>query len=132
MHRPNQRCLEGNSGENSILCRGQEWGFLTFNYIEIVKSSVSDPDPGCKISAKTWKMSIKINQNQMNFVHIFQEKKYFLFNGLIIYPINNKINQFLEKYIFDEKRKKEKKLVFFFILGRIWSRIQIRIKMKRI
>ena len=57
----------------------------------------------------------------------------FCLTDINIYLINNKRNHFLEKYIFDGK-KRFKKVGIFFILGRIWSRIRvrIRIKMKRI
>ena len=50
---------------------------------------------------------------------------------LIIYLINNKTDQILEKYIFYRKESKTK-VDIFPILGRIWSRIRIHIKMKRI
>ena len=48
-----------------------------------------------------------------------------------IYPINNKTDHFLEKYIFLIGKKVEKKIGIF---GRIRSKIRIRlhIKMKRI
>ena len=52
-----------------------------------------------------------------------------MFTDLIIYPINNKTDHISEKYIFFFYRKKGKtKVNIFSILGRIWSRIRIKIK----
>ena len=54
-----------------------------------------------------------------------------MFTEINIYSINNKTDHISEKYIFIEKKSKTK-VDIFLILGRIWSRIQIHIKMKLI
>ena len=56
-----------------------------------------------------------------------------MFTDINIYSIVNKTDHISEKYIFIEKKSKTK-VDIFPILGRIWSRIRIRIhiKMKRI
>ena len=54
-----------------------------------------------------------------------------MFTERNIYPINNKTGHISEKYIFYRKKSKTKYDIFP-ILGRIWSRIRIHIKMKQI
>ena len=54
-----------------------------------------------------------------------------MFTDIYIYPIINKENHISEKYIFYRKKSKTK-VDIFPILGRIWSKIRIHIKMKRI
>ena len=50
-----------------------------------------------------------------------------MFTAINIYPKNNKTDHISEKYIFVIE-KKAKNVDIFSILGRIWSRIQIKIK----
>ena len=54
-----------------------------------------------------------------------------MFTDLNIYPKNNKTDHISEKYIFYIKKSKTK-VDIFPILGRIWIRIRIHIKMKRV
>ena len=56
-----------------------------------------------------------------------------MFTDINIYPINNKTDHILEKYIFYRK-KSQTKVDIFPILGRNYftQRIRIHIKMKRI
>ena len=51
-----------------------------------------------------------------------------MFTDINIYSINNKTDHISEKYIFYGKKRVD----IFPNLGRIWSRIRIHIKMKRI
>ena len=108
---------------------------------------VSDPDPFGPVSfrpikrirvarnqPKSWTIFTKIDRNPKNIIHFFESIKFCL-TDIIIYLVNNKAIQFLEKYIFDRKKSFLKDGIFL-NLGRIWSRIrigiQIRIKTKRI
>ena len=89
------------------------------------------PDPGNKKSAKIMenlhKKLIKITRISC----IFSKILIFCLGDINIYLIKIKRNHFLEKYIFDRKKSKNN-VGIFLILGRIWSRIRIRIKMNRI
>ena len=69
-----------------------------------------------KNQPKSWKISTKINRISCIFFKTIK----LMFTDINIYSINNKTDHISEKYI------------FFPILGRIWSRIRIHIKMKRI
>ena len=88
----------------------------------------------------------KNHQNHKNIIQFFQKYSNLSLSDLNIYPINNKTDYFLEKYIFNRKKKKQKK-VCIFLDSRSYSeqdpvpdplfhatdpRIRIHIKMKRI
>ena len=105
--------------------------------------SVADPDPFGSVSfwstgsasmkririrvaknqPKSWKISTKITR----ISYIFFKTIELMFTDINIYPINNKTDHILEKYIFYRKKSKTK-VDIFPILGRIWSRIRIRIR----
>ena len=55
-----------------------------------------------------------------------------MFTGINIYPISNKTDHISEEYIFFIEKKSKTKVEIFLILSRIWSRVRVRIKMKRI
>ena len=76
------------------------------------------PDPGSKNSAKSWKISTKINQNK-NYHTFFSNIINLCSTDINIYPINNKTDHFLEKFNIKNVFKK-------FVFSRI------HIKMRRI
>ena len=81
-----------------------------------------------KNQQKSWKISTKINENHKNTIHFFKTIK-LMFTDINVHPINDKTDHISEKYIFYRKKSRTK-VDIFPILGRIWSRIHM--KMKRI
>ena len=105
------------------------------------KSSVSDPDPFGTVSfwsagsgsASMKRIRIRVAKNQpkswkiltkiIKISYMFFKTIELMFTDINIYSINNKTDHISEKYIFYIK-----KVDIFPILGRIWSRIRIRIR----
>ena len=78
-----------------------------------IRFNETDPDPGSQKSAKMTE-NFNINQQKSLEYHTFFFKTIkLMFTDINIYSINNKTDHISEKYIFP-------------ILGRIWSRIRIR------